>query len=203
MDLSTVNLQAEFRKFLFGYLEVVEIWEWTSQQLTSKLNFENSFLDIWKWLQHLQTEFRKSKLLYGDLGKDLSTVNLQAVQISKILFWIRGSGCSCSTCKMNFENRNCSMHMDIWERTSQQLTCKLNFENSFLDIPKWLCNNCKLNFENRNCCMEIWEWTSHYSTCKLNFENRNCSMEIWEWTSQQLTCKLNFENSFLDIWKWL
>ena len=67
----------------------MEIWEWTSQQLTCKLNFEtcklnfeNSFLDIWKWLWHLQTdhEFRKSKLLYayGDLGKDLSTVNLQA-----------------------------------------------------------------------------------------------------------------------------
>jgi len=53
------------------------MWEWTSQQLTCNLNFENSFLDIWKWLQHLQSEFRKSKLLYGDLGKDLSTVNLR------------------------------------------------------------------------------------------------------------------------------
>ena len=63
MDLSTVNLQAEFRKFLFGYLEVVVHLqtefrkskllygdlEWTSQMLTCKLNFENSFLDIWKW----------------------------------------------------------------------------------------------------------------------------------------------------------
>ena len=61
----------------------MEIWEWTFQQLTCKLNFENSFLDIWKWLRHLQTEFRKSKLLYGD--KDLSTVNLQA-EFRKLLF---------------------------------------------------------------------------------------------------------------------
>ena len=51
MDLSTVNLQAKFRKFLFGYLEVVVVSPY---------------------------EFRKSKLLYGDLGKDFSTVNLQA-----------------------------------------------------------------------------------------------------------------------------
>ena len=64
MDLSTVNVQAEFRKFLFAYLVVMQHsqtgfrkskllygdLEWTSQQLTSKLNFENSFLDIWKWL---------------------------------------------------------------------------------------------------------------------------------------------------------
>ena len=40
MDLSTGNLQAQL---------------------------QISFLDIWKWLWHLQTEFRKSKLLYGDL----------------------------------------------------------------------------------------------------------------------------------------
>ena len=52
MDLSTVNLQPEFRKFLFGYVEVV--------------------------VAQVQTEFGKSKLLYGVLGKDLSTVNLQA-----------------------------------------------------------------------------------------------------------------------------
>ena len=56
----------------------MEMWEWTSQLLTCKLNFENFFLDIWKWLWHLQTEFRKSKLLHGDLGKHISTVNLQA-----------------------------------------------------------------------------------------------------------------------------
>ena len=35
----------------------MEIWEWTSHYSTCKLNFEN---------------------LYGDLGMDLSTVNLQA-----------------------------------------------------------------------------------------------------------------------------
>ena len=63
MDLSTVNLQAEFRKFLFGFLEVfvvvapansvhMEMWERTSQQLTCKLNF-------------LQAEFRK--FLFGYL----------------------------------------------------------------------------------------------------------------------------------------
>ena len=63
----------------------MDIWQWTSQQLTCKLNFENSFLATWKWLKHLQTEFRKSKLLYGDLGKDLSTVNLQA-EFRKIFF---------------------------------------------------------------------------------------------------------------------
>ena len=63
----------------------MEIWERTSQQLTCKLNFENSFLDIWKWLKHLQTEFRKSKLLYGDLGMYLSTVHLQA-EFRKIFF---------------------------------------------------------------------------------------------------------------------
>ena len=63
----------------------MEIWEWTSQQLTCKLNFENSFLDIWKWLLNLQTEFRKSKLLSGDRGMDLSTVNLQA-EFRKFLF---------------------------------------------------------------------------------------------------------------------
>ena len=53
MDHSTVNLQAEFRKLHFGYLEVFVV---------------------------VAPEFRKSKLLYanGDLGKDLSTVNLQA-----------------------------------------------------------------------------------------------------------------------------
>ena len=75
MDLSTVNLQPEFRKFLLDFenrnccMEIwewtshystcklnfenrncsMEIWEWTSQQLTCKLNFKNSFLDIWKW----------------------------------------------------------------------------------------------------------------------------------------------------------
>jgi len=49
MDLSTVNLQAQL---------------------------QISFLDIWKWLWHLQTEFQNSKLLYGHLGKDFSTVNL-------------------------------------------------------------------------------------------------------------------------------
>ena len=65
----------------------MEIWEWTSQLLTCKLNFENSFLDMWKWLWHLQSEFRKSKLLYiyGDLGMDLATVNLQA-EFRKFLF---------------------------------------------------------------------------------------------------------------------
>ena len=36
-------------------------------------------------LQHVQTEFWKSKLLYGDLGMDLSTVNLQA-EFRKFLF---------------------------------------------------------------------------------------------------------------------
>ena len=51
MDLSTVNLQAQL---------------------------QISVLDIWKRLWHLQTEFRKSKLLYGHLGKYFSTVNLQA-----------------------------------------------------------------------------------------------------------------------------
>ena len=56
-DFSTVNLQAKFRKFLFGDLEVVVV----------------------------QTEFSKSKLLYGDLGKDFSTVNLQA-EFRKFLF---------------------------------------------------------------------------------------------------------------------
>ena len=61
MDLSTVN-QAEFRKFFFGYLEVVVVMA-------------------------PATEFRKSKLLYayGVLGKDLSTVNLQA-EFRKFLF---------------------------------------------------------------------------------------------------------------------
>ena len=63
----------------------MEIWEFTSQLLTCKLNFETSFLDIWKWLWHLQTEFRKSKLLYGDLAMDLLTVNLQA-EFRKFLF---------------------------------------------------------------------------------------------------------------------
>ena len=55
----------------------MEIWEWASQLLRCKLNFD-FFLDIWKWFWHLQTEFRKSNLLFGDLGMDLSTVNLQA-----------------------------------------------------------------------------------------------------------------------------
>ena len=55
----------------------MEIWERSSQQLTCKLNFKNSFLDIWKWLWHVQTELRKLKLLHGDMGMDLSTVNLQ------------------------------------------------------------------------------------------------------------------------------
>ena len=54
MDLSTVNLQAEFRKFLFGYLEV------TSQQLTCKLNF-------------LQAEFRK--FLFGYLEVVVAPAN--------------------------------------------------------------------------------------------------------------------------------
>ena len=75
----------------------------------------------------MQTEFRESKLLYGDLGKDLSTVNLQA-KFRKFLFGYL-EVVVVRTCKLNFENRNCSM--EIWERTSQQLTCKLNFENSF------------------------------------------------------------------------
>ena len=44
----------------------MEIWEWTSQQLTSKLNFENSFFDIAP-------------------AMDLSTVNLQA-EFRKFLF---------------------------------------------------------------------------------------------------------------------
>ena len=104
MYLSTVHLQAEFRKIFFGYLGSdcsystynlnfenrncsmhMEIWERTSQQLTCKLNFEISFLDIWKWLQHLQNEFRKSKLLDGHLSMDHSTVNLQA-EFRKFLF---------------------------------------------------------------------------------------------------------------------
>ena len=58
MDLSTVNLQAQL---------------------------QISFLDIWKWLWHLQTEFRKSKLLDGHLGMDFSTVNLKA-EFQKFLF---------------------------------------------------------------------------------------------------------------------
>ena len=102
MDLSTVNLQAEFRKLLFGYLEVVV----------------NS-----------TCKFRNSKLLYGDLGMELLTVNLQ--NNCKLNF--ENQNCCMeiwewtshySTCKINFENRNCSM--EIWEWTSQQLTCKLN-----------------------------------------------------------------------------
>ena len=71
----------------------MEIWEWTSQQLTCKLDFENSFLDIWKWLWQLQTEFRKSKLLYGHVGMDLSTVNVQAeFRKSKLLYGDLGKG---------------------------------------------------------------------------------------------------------------
>ena len=88
------------------------------------------------------------------------------------LLWCRISRSGYGACKLNFENRNCSL--EFWEWTSQQLTCKLNFENSF------------------------WISGSGCSTCKLNFENRNC-LEIWEWTSQQLNCKLNFENFFLDL----
>ena len=57
MDLSTVNLQAEFRKFLFGYLEVV---------VTCKLNFENRNCSM-------------------EMGMDLSTINLQA-EFRKFLF---------------------------------------------------------------------------------------------------------------------
>ena len=49
MDISTVNLQAEFRKFLFGYLEVVVA-------RACKLNFENQ--------NCLQAEFRKFLLGY-------------------------------------------------------------------------------------------------------------------------------------------
>ena len=41
----------------------MEIWERTSQQLTCKLKIEIA---------------RKSKLLYGDLGNNLSVVNLAA-----------------------------------------------------------------------------------------------------------------------------
>ena len=33
----------------------------------------------------MQTKFRKPKVLYGDLGKDLTTVNLQA-EFRKVLF---------------------------------------------------------------------------------------------------------------------
>ena len=59
----------------------MEIWEWTSQQLTCKLNFLQAEFRkfLFGYLEVVVApEFQKSKLLYGDLGMDLSTVNLQA-----------------------------------------------------------------------------------------------------------------------------
>ena len=63
----------------------MEIWEWTSQQLTCNLNLENSFWICGSGCSACKLNLRKSKLLYGDLGKDFSTVNLQA-EFRKFLF---------------------------------------------------------------------------------------------------------------------
>ena len=91
-------LQAEFRKFLFGYLEVVvapanwiskiEIALWRSGMDLSTVNLQAEFRKFLlgypevvvapaNWISRIEIA-RKSKLLYGDLGKDLLTVNLQA-----------------------------------------------------------------------------------------------------------------------------
>ena len=87
----------------------MEIWEWNSHYSTCKLNFENrncpakpsreKFVHFWSKTKKFAFDFflhvvhccyepnplEKSKLLYGDLGMDLSTVNLQA-EFRKFLF---------------------------------------------------------------------------------------------------------------------
>ena len=162
----------------------------TSQQFTCKLNFKNSFLDILKWLQYLQTEFRKSKQLENrncsmEIWErtQLSTVNFAAprsVPTQQTIYVVAPTLQLLTIPQQNLffqtpldkrgmASLQSNSTFEIWERTSQQLTCKLNFENSFLDILKWL-QRLQTAFRKSK-----------------QLENRNCSMEIWERTSQQLT----------------
>ena len=54
MDLSTVNLQAEFRKFLFGYLEVFVVVVAPAEFRKSKLQAE--FRKFFSFKHHLTGE---------------------------------------------------------------------------------------------------------------------------------------------------
>ena len=143
-----------------------------------------------------------------------------SLYISKNPLWIRASGCS--SCNLNFENRNCCIEM--WEWTSQQLICKLNFKNFF-----WICGSCcsicKLNFKNLQ--SEFWKFLFGYVEVGVAPANWISKIEIalWKcgngplnsqpvgwiskfpfWTSGSgcSTYKLNFKNRncFIEMWEW-